>query len=198
MSDPRDPRHGDGSFTAGILTGGLLGLVLGAAIMGFAGYRYMERKLAPYKSGFAVPVVVASGDIAANTPITFDLISQRSVPEHFATESVVRPDAANRIVGQRINAPVRAGDMLLWSQFEAPKQAKQSLCMVAARDLAVGTKLTEADLEDRDLPPELATSSFIRQSERSQVLGRPVTTAFRKGDPILWTHFQASRGKAGA
>jgi Flp pilus assembly protein CpaB len=189
MSDPRDPRQGDSSFTVGILTGGVIGLILGAALMGFAGYGYMQRKLAPYQVGYLAPVVVASVEIAANTPLTFELISQRSVPEHLATESVVRPDTVSRIMGQRINVPVRAGDMLLWSQFESPKQRKQSLCMVAARDLAVGTKLTEADLEDKDLPTDLATSSFIRQSERSQILGRPVTTAFRKGDPILWTHF---------
>jgi Flp pilus assembly protein CpaB len=188
MRDPRDPRQGDSSFTVGILTGGVLGLILGAALMGFAGYGYVQRKLAPYRSSYLTPVVVAAVDIPANTPVTFDFISQRSVPDHLATESVVKPDTASRIVGQRINAPVRAGDMLLWSQFESPKPRKQAPCMVAARDLAVGTKLTEADLEDKELPTDLATSSFIRQSERSQILGRPVTTAFRKGDPILWTH----------
>ena len=120
MSDPRDPRQGDRSFTVGILTGGEIGLILGAALVGLAGYRYMQRRLSPY-SDFYAQVVVASVDIAANTPVSFDLISQRSVPGYLATESVVKPDSASRIVGQRINVPVRAGDMLLWSQFEFPK-----------------------------------------------------------------------------
>jgi Flp pilus assembly protein CpaB len=188
MSDPRNPRHGDSSFTLGILIGGAIGFVIGAALMGLASYKYMQWRMSHFSSTLAT-VVVASVDIAPNTPISFDQISQRSVPENLATESVVRPEAVDRIIGQRINVPVRAEDMLLWSQLESSKPRKQSPCMVAARDLAVGTKLTEADLEDKELPPDLATSSFIRQSERSQILGRPLTTAFRKGDPILWTHF---------
>jgi hypothetical protein len=30
----------------------------------------------------------------------------------------------------------------------------------------------------------------VKEPERPQVVGRPVIAAFRKGDPILWTHFQ--------
>jgi hypothetical protein len=37
---------------------------------------------------------------------------------------------------------------------------------------------------------DIMTPSYVKDAERPQVVGRPVTTAFRKGDPILWTHFQ--------
>jgi hypothetical protein len=29
----------------------------------------------------------------------------------------------------------------------------------------------------------------VKEPERPQVVGRRVIAAFRKGDPILWTHF---------
>lgn len=34
------------------------------------------------------------------------------------TSSVVKPDSVRYIVNQKLNVPVRAGDLLLWSQFE--------------------------------------------------------------------------------
>ena len=64
-----------------------------------------------------VPVVVASVDIAAGTKVRFDMISQRSVPEHLVTASIVRPDSASAVVGHTIENPVQAGDLLRWADF---------------------------------------------------------------------------------
>jgi Flp pilus assembly protein CpaB len=195
MSEPRDPRHADGTFFVGVISGGVIGLILGAALTGLVSYNYMKRRLTDaYHS--LVPVVVAAQDIPANTPITFDHISQRSMPEQFVPSSIVKPDSATRIIHQRINVSLKAGDPLFWHQFEGAKPQKQAPCLLAARDIPVGAKLTEEDLEDRELATDLATASFIRQPERPQILGQVVSTAFRKGDPILWTHFQTGTPSA--
>ena len=72
-----------------------------------------------------VPVVVAAQDIAENTVVGMEMISQRSVPEQFDTSSVVKPDSASYIVNQRVLVPLQAGDMMLWSQFETSKAAER-------------------------------------------------------------------------
>ncbi len=64
-----------------------------------------------------VPVVVASVDLPAGTRVTFDMLSQRSVPEQFVTSSVVKSDSASLIVGQVIENAVAAGDPLRWVDF---------------------------------------------------------------------------------
>lgn len=78
----------------------------------------MKKREADVRRGWnLVPVVVASVDISENTEISFDLITQRSVPEQFVTSSVVKPDDAIRIVGHKLVVPVKAGDMMLWTEL---------------------------------------------------------------------------------
>ena len=43
-------------------------------------------------------------------------------PKRLVTSSVVRPENTRYIVNQPLVVPVRAGDMLLWSQFEQMKK----------------------------------------------------------------------------
>lgn len=77
-----------------------------------------------------VPVVVVAADIPANGEVTMELLSQRSMPEQFVTESVVRPDEASRVITRRVRAKLVAGDPLLWRDLlpeqgavpEAPKK----------------------------------------------------------------------------
>lgn len=187
MSDSSAPRKSNSTMFAGMALGGAAGFFISLLVMGVVGYSYIKKKEADVRRGWnLVPVVVASQDIAEKTVVTFDMISQRSVPEQFVTSSVVKPDSASYIVNQKILVPVQAGDLMLWSQFETMKQMKG---LVAARDIPVGGKLTVEDVAERDMDPDIVTPSFVQQQDRPQVVGRTITAAFRKGDPILWTHF---------
>jgi Flp pilus assembly protein CpaB len=187
MSDPRNSRQGNSSFWLGLLSGGALGFIASVFLVGVAGYSYVKKKEADVRRGWnLVPVVVAAQDIPEDTVVTFDVLSQRSVPEQFVTSSVVKPDSATYIVNQRILVPVQAGDPLLWSQFEVRPRPKG---LVAARDIPVGERLAEDDVVERAMDPDMLTPSFVKEPERPQLVGRTVTAAFRKGDPILWTHF---------
>jgi pilus assembly protein CpaB len=51
--------------------------------------------------------------------LTYDLISQRSVPEMFVTASVVRPDDAARVIGKAVQVPIQPGDPIRWSDVAA-------------------------------------------------------------------------------
>jgi Flp pilus assembly protein CpaB len=179
--------QGGSSAFVGVLAGGVIGFFVSVLLVGGAGYAYIKKKEADVRRGWnLVPVVVASQDIPEKTSITFDMIAQRSVPEQFVTSSVIKPESASFIVDQRILVPVQSGDPLLWTQFETQKQMNG---LVAARDIPIGVKLAVKDVEERSLDLEDVTPSFVREPERPQILGRTVTAAFRKGDPILWTHF---------
>jgi pilus assembly protein CpaB len=120
--------HGEQRTTSsGFVTGLSIGLGIGlllSCLISAAGVFYVKREATNVRKGWnLVPVVVAAVDIKENTTITFDQISQRSVPEQFVTGSVVKPDSASYVVNQKVLVPLLAGDMLLWSQFETtPKK----------------------------------------------------------------------------
>src|SRR5882757_6259525 len=103
----------------------IVALVLGL-FAGIVAYSAIKKKEADVRRGWnLVPVVVAALDISEGTTVTFDMISQRSVPEQFVTSSVVKPDSASYVVNQKVLVPVQAGDPLLWSQFETTKAAER-------------------------------------------------------------------------
>lgn len=171
-------------WMVGLLVGGMVGMVLA----GGGGYVLAKREANKMRLGWnLVPVVVAAVDISENTVVTFDMISQRAVPEQFVTGSVVKPDSASYIVGQKLLVPVLAGDPLLWSQFETKKMP---VVLIAAQDVPAGVALDTRDLAERPMPPELITPSFVPKEDQPKVVGRSVSAPFRKGDPILWTHLQ--------
>ena len=120
-----------------------------AMCSGLVAYSSIKKKEADVRRGWnLVPVVVAAVDVGEGTVVTFDMISQRSVPEQFITSSVVKPDSASYVVNQKVLVPVQAGDPLLWSQFETTKAAERlstkvqkkarAITIEAAKTVAVG------------------------------------------------------------
>jgi len=124
----------------------LVALVLGI-FAGVIAYSAVRKKEADVRRGWnLVPVVVAAVDLGEGTVVTFDMISQRSVPEQFVTSSVVKPDSASYVVNQKVLVPVQAGDPLLWSQFETTKAAERLSAKVQkkARAITIEAKATTA------------------------------------------------------
>jgi pilus assembly protein CpaB len=110
-----------------------LGILAGA--VAYLSLKQQERRV---KAGWnLVPVVVAADSVNEGTIITYDMISQRPVPEQFVTSSVIKPDSANYIVGQKVLVPLQAGDPLLWSQFETSKAAEKLSAVVQKKGRAI-------------------------------------------------------------
>ena len=110
----------------GMLVGGLIGMMVTSCVGGVVGYALVKKKEVDVRRGWnLVPVVVAAVDISGGTPLTFEMISQRSVPEQFVTASIVTPDSAAYVVNQKLLVPVLAGDPLLWTQFETAQNPHQ-------------------------------------------------------------------------
>lgn len=126
MNPHQEPRTGNSGFVTGLSIGLAVGLAI-TCLGSAAGFYYVKRSGENARKGWnLVPVIVAAVDIPENTVVTFEQLSQRSVPEQFVTSSVVKPDSASYIVNQKVLVPLQAGDMLLWSQFETRKAAEPS------------------------------------------------------------------------
>ena len=116
---PQQSRSPVPAPVSGFLLGAVAGLCLAAAF----GYPYAARKA---RQGWnLVPVIVAAADLPAGSVITYDVISQRPVPEQFATPSLLRPDHAAEIINLRLRVPLSAGDPIHTAYFEAAPAGAQ-------------------------------------------------------------------------
>jgi Flp pilus assembly protein CpaB len=97
-------------------------LILGAMFTGFVmggfggvfNYAEIRAGEAKARAGWNLkPVVVAAVNIKAGDPVTFEVISQRAMPEQFVTDAMVRPDRASYVVNKKARYAVQAGDVLL-------------------------------------------------------------------------------------
>jgi pilus assembly protein CpaB len=140
-------------------------LIVAVALGLFAGviaYSAIKKKESDVRRGWnLVPVVVSAIDISEGTVVTFDMISQRSVPEQFVTSSVVKPDSASYIVNQKVLVPVQAGDPLLWSQFETTKAAERLSTKVQKKARAVTI----------DANTSATVGGWVRPNDHVDVLG---------------------------
>jgi pilus assembly protein CpaB len=97
------------------------GLAFSCLLSGIVGVplarKLVERKRAGWNP---VPVVVAAVDMKAGDAIVMEKISQRSVPEQFVTQSVVRPDSASYVINQPALVPLSAGDIITWPATQSP------------------------------------------------------------------------------
>lgn len=115
----------------------LVAVVLGllAGVMAFLSVKKKEKEV---KAGWnLVPVLVAADAVSEGTVITYDMIQQRAVPEQFVTSSVIKPDSASYIVGQKVLVALQAGDPLLWTQFETTKAAEKLSTIVQKKGRAI-------------------------------------------------------------
>jgi pilus assembly protein CpaB len=138
-----------------------IALALGL-LAGIIAWSAIKKKEADVRRGWnLVPVVVASQDIPEGSTITYEMIRQRNVPEQFVTASVVRPDSAAYVVGQKVVVPLQEGDPILWSQFETTKAAERLSSKVQK-------KLRAITLDAR---PTSSVGGWIRPNDHVDVIG---------------------------
>ncbi|MGI5860991.1 MAG: Flp pilus assembly protein CpaB [Myxococcales bacterium] len=140
----------------------LVAVILGVLAGAFA-FTAIKRKEKEVKQGWnLVPVIVATQDIAEGAVVTYEMISQRPVPEQFVTSSVVKPDSASYVVGQRVLVPVQTGDPLLWSQFETSKAAERLSTMIVKQGRALTLDVTSS---------KMSVGGWVRPNDHVDVIG---------------------------
>jgi Flp pilus assembly protein CpaB len=137
------------SFVAGLV---LAGVVI-VALVAFS----FSRQAGKVREAWALtPVAVASQKIAVGQTITFDHLSQRSIPVQFATDSMVRPDEVSTVINRSPTVPLEAGDPLLWAAFADNSATDACFSAIAPKVRAAGVKAREetiARFEQRLGPP---------------------------------------------
>ncbi len=139
----------------------VVALVLGL-LAGVVAYSAIKKKESDVRRGWnLVPVVVAAADIPEGTVVTYDMISQRQVPEQFVTSSVVKPDSANYVLSQKVLVPLQAGDPLLWSQFETTKAAERLSSKIQKKGRAISIQAAKTS----------AVSGWVRPNDHVDIIG---------------------------
>lgn len=102
----------------------------------------------PTKGWALQPIVVAAVDIEAGTAVTFEQISQRSLPEQFVSAAYVLPEDATLVVGKKVSLSLKAGDPFTWSTFADVSSRDAAIACVkgikAAVDSEGSTAMDEA------------------------------------------------------
>ena len=97
-------------FLVGALVGFALGVLVVGGVVGLAGYAWVKRSEKLHKRGWnLVPVVVAAQDLPPGVPLTDAELARRPIPEQFATDSVVRPEAVEAVLHQPLLVPLSDG-----------------------------------------------------------------------------------------
>lgn len=112
-------RNAVGGFICGFLVAGLSAVLINSCIV--------DREKAREERGWTLQhIVTASRDIDEGGELRMELMQQQAIPEQFATESVVRPESINEVVGRTLRVDVRAGDPIMRSFLEPETDVEQS------------------------------------------------------------------------
>ena len=95
----------------------LIGIVIGLSVV-LPLQSLHPAQCRPPREFYLVPIVVAADDLPAGSLVTFDQLSQRSVPDGFAFSSYVRPESASRAVGRRLTTAMTRGEPLRWQDLQ--------------------------------------------------------------------------------
>lgn len=90
-----------------------------------------------------VSIMVAAGDMEEGESIERGSLVPAEMPERFVSESMVRPGHAETLIGQRLIVPLRRGDPVLWSHFEAAEKEGRLSRKILRRTRAVTVSVTE-------------------------------------------------------
>ena len=148
-------------------------------------YAYVQKaKEAAVKGWILVDVIVASRDIPAGTAIDLGMLAKRRVPKQFLSEGVVVPQERDQLVGQRINTPLKRGDLLRWVDIGERGAARAGL----------SERIKEGD-RAMSIPVDIisSVSGYIRPNDHVDILGSfmiPPSTKTGVPEKIVMTILQ--------
>jgi pilus assembly protein CpaB len=66
--------------------------------------------------------------------------------------------------------------------------------VVAAAEISEGTLLQYEMVAQRPIPEQFVTSSVVKPDSMQYIVNQKVLVPIQTGDPLLWTHFETSKG----
>ncbi|MBC7512840.1 MAG: Flp pilus assembly protein CpaB [Herminiimonas sp.] len=165
-------------------------IILGAALLigalaAVAARSYLSSQIEAIEArgkGKTVKVIVASRALKRGDKVSSASVAVRDIPVEFAHSVAVTPEAFDRIDGQALAYPVRAGEMILWGLMEG-KRVPTFSARVEAGHRAMTVAVDEISsisglLEPGDLIDLLVT--FERK-------GRKITRPLLQGVQVMAT-----------
>src|SRR5689334_3051947 len=154
----------DGSMLSGrnpLAVAAVLGLLAGAAA--WAALRARERRAE--ERWRTVPVLCAKVDVREGSELSAEMIAVREIPASLLTESFVQADEqglprGESPVGQRLLAPLKAGDPILVSHFQGAREVELST-LIRPRGRAV-----TIDVQEKN-----AVGLWVRPNDHVDVIG---------------------------
>jgi Flp pilus assembly protein CpaB len=117
----------------------LAGLLLSSAVVAGVAFVTVSPRLEALRKEWApTPIVVVASDLRTGESITFDTISQRSIPARFVTDSMVKPAEAHLLTDRPAPIPLQQGDVLLMGMFMDHSAADACFVAIAAKVNAAG------------------------------------------------------------
>ena len=136
-----------------------LGLGLLGGLLAYQTIRRTEQRLT---AGWQLrPVVVAARDLAAGTVLEVDMLARSESPERFASGSMVEPGQVERVVGQRLAAPLLRGDPLMWSHLASASRHERLSRIVERGGRAMSLSISGSR----------AVSGFLQPADHVDILG---------------------------
>jgi pilus assembly protein CpaB len=134
-----------------------------AGVAAFSSVRLKQRKVEDRWA--TVRILCAKTDVAEGTELTHDMVAIREIPAQFVTASFVKVDEEGKPVqenpvGQRVAVPLKAGDPILVSQFEAARESDFST-MISPNGRAVTI----------DVQEKSAVGLWVRPNDHVDVVG---------------------------
>lgn len=116
----------------------ILGVAIGVGLLAaFIAQQFISRQLAEIeardKNRQMINVVVAKENLSKGTKLSSDNIAVRPIPAEYAHSTAVMPEQFDRIDGQALAYPVKAGEMIIWSLLEGRKTPTFSARIEAGR-----------------------------------------------------------------
>jgi pilus assembly protein CpaB len=104
----------------------ILGVAIGVGLLAaFIAQQFISRQLAAIeakdKNKRMVNVVVAKTDLAKGVKLSAQNVAVRPVPAEYAISSAVMPEQYDRVEGQALAYPAKAGEMIIWSMLEGKR-----------------------------------------------------------------------------
>jgi len=131
-------------------------------------------------------VVVASRALKRGDKITSDNVAVRSIPVDYAHSAAITPEGFDRVEGQALAFPVKAGEMILWGLMEA-KRAPTFSAKVESGHRAMTVAVDEINSISGMLEPGDLIDLLVTVDNR----GRKITRPLLQGVQVMATGQQA-------
>ena len=172
-------------------TWAVLGIALLVGLLAaLAARSYLSNQMAAIEAraiGKTINVVVAKRELRKGERLSPENVAVRPIPVDYAHSAAVSPEAFDRLEGQALAYPVKAGEMILWGLMEVRRMPTFSARVESGRR-AITVAVDEINSISGLLEPGDTVDLMITVDQK----GRKITFPFLEGVQVMATGQRAA------